>query len=159
MYVARRYLTAPIRGDRLYSNQFCYLGLVDEVLDDDVRTFLRDIISTHEQLEVLLLLLGARDRAFTFDEIGTRLRITISDAAEAADALVKRGVIRRGAAERSVRVPELVDPNCEKLVRACEERRLEVMKLMSQNAIDRLRNDVLRTFADAFVVGKDKKNG
>jgi hypothetical protein len=40
-----------------------------------------------------------------------------------------------------------------------DERRLQIMKQMNTNAMQRLRNNAARIFADAFVVGKVKNDG
>ena len=45
------------------------------------------------------------------------------------------------------------------LERAYRDEPIQIMQLMSTNAIDRLRTSTIRAFADAFVVGKDRNRG
>jgi hypothetical protein len=52
-----------------------------------------------------------------------------------------------------------VDATVGALVRAYDQNRLEIVKLMNANAIQRLRNAALKTFADAFILGGKKKDG
>jgi len=46
-----------------------------------------------------------------------------------------------------------------RLVEVYEEQPIEIIKLMSTNAIERVRTAALRAFADAFVLHKGKDNG
>ena len=46
-----------------------------------------------------------------------------------------------------------------RLVEVYEEQPIEIIKLMSANAIERVRTAALRAFADAFVLHKGKDNG
>jgi hypothetical protein len=45
------------------------------------------------------------------------------------------------------------------LAQAYNENRLEVIKLMSANVIERVRTSAMRAFADAFLLGGKKKDG
>lgn len=82
---------------------------------------------------------------------------------EAIEHLRRRGLVDvpPGAERDSYRYapykPEL-GKVVDALARAYDEDRLGVMNLMNVNAIERVRNQALRTFAEAFVVGR-KKNG
>ena len=54
---------------------------------------------------------------------------------------------------------EEAEATIERLARAYKDQPMPVIKLMSANAIERVRTAALRTFADAFLIRKDKKDG
>jgi hypothetical protein len=45
------------------------------------------------------------------------------------------------------------------LAEAYGARRLEVMRALSKNAVERVRTSAIRMFADAFLIGRKKKDG
>jgi hypothetical protein len=45
------------------------------------------------------------------------------------------------------------------LLEVYESNRIELMMLLSANAIERMRTGALRAFADAFVIGRNRKDG
>jgi hypothetical protein len=130
-------------------------------LDVEVRSFLRGKIASFEQLEALLLLWRRPGEAFSPGSVAEALRIADVVALEALEHL-------RGENLLDVRVSAegmtfLYGPGSHALTRlvdqvaeAWDRNRLAVMNLMSSNAILRVRTHALRTFADAFLVGKKK---
>jgi len=54
---------------------------------------------------------------------------------------------------------EAVEATIDRLAAAYRENPIPIIKLMSANAIERLRTAALRTFADAFILRKDKNGG
>lgn len=128
----------------------------------DVSSFLNARVETFEQLEALLLLYSERGQALTSESIASKLGIAKDDVVEALDHLQSIGLVRRhgdadderyGFAPQNDELSNLIG----RLATLNAERRVEVMKLMSTNAITRVRDAAIRTFADAFLLnGKNK---
>lgn len=136
------------------------------VLVDDaslkIREFLRDCVSSYEELEVLLLL--AREaRDWSADELAEALRAPGDIIAAAAESLVEVGglVDARSASGQkrfvfAAKTDELRAQVAE-LDRAYVERRLAVVQIMTANAVDRVRGAAIRRFADSFRLERPKK--
>ena len=63
----------------------------------------------------------------------------------------------RGPPDSSTRASsEAIDATIEALARVYEERRLDVIKRMTANAIERVRTAAIRTFSDAFLLRRKK---
>jgi hypothetical protein len=131
------------------------------MISDDVKSLLRDCIESFEQLEVLLLLHGTPDQTWAPDAVTTASRLNLSEEA-VADALahLRRWKLVEGEARLYRYSPaNRLDATVRALATAYEDDRLEVMRLMNQNALERVRTSALRAFADAFFVGGGgKKN-
>lgn len=135
--------------------------LVDEP-SSQLREFLRDFVSSYEELEVLLLL--AREaRDWSAAQLAEALRAP-ADAIEAAakslvdvgglvDASAVAGERRFVFAPRSEQLRGLVA----ELALAYLERRLTIVQMMSANAVERVRGAAIRRFADSFRLERPKK--
>ncbi len=130
-------------------------------LPEDVQRLLRDQIESYEQLELLLLLRTELDHPWTAEALSSRLRIPASLVVAALDELQTARLVEArplGAARQYAYVPQ--SPHAEatlgRLVQAYREHPIPVLKQMSANAIERVRTAALRTFADAFILRKDK---
>jgi hypothetical protein len=129
-------------------------------VDKALRAFLFEFVDSYEQLE-LLLLLHANPRAeWRIAEVCRELRIPESAALPAMEHLVRSKLavatgeipgMRYRYDQASPRAPQV-----DALARACHDDRLAIVQLMSTNAIERVRTAALRTFADAFLVGRKK---
>jgi len=131
-------------------------------IDPEIREFLLHHVETYEQLEVLLLLCRQRDRSWSPEAVGERLRISTLVAAKALDDLYRARLVDHLEAGReaaytfrpaSTRLASTV----EALVREYDDSPLNVIHLMNANALDRVRSAAARTFADAFVIDPKKK--
>jgi predicted DNA-binding transcriptional regulator len=130
-----------------------------------VRLLLERHIESYEQLEVVLLLHRCRDLRWTGDKVGQALNIP-STAAETALAALRRSGIAAEVREADGSVGYLYAPASpteaeavDQLAEAYSTQRVEIMKLMNANALLRVRTGALRAFADAFDLGKGKKDG
>jgi len=136
---------------------------MSDSIPEDIGRLLADGVASLEGLEVLLLLRKERVRAWPLDEIARRLSIPQSSIEPALEEPVRYGLIeheRSSAGEIwrfAPRTPEL-DALVDRLASIYEDRRLEVMRLLSAHAMERIRNSAARAFADAFVIGR-KKDG
>jgi hypothetical protein len=129
-----------------------------------VQAFLAASVETYEELEVLLLLRGKREHEWTVDEIVAVLRLRAGTIEAACVALGDAGLLResiesRGRAYGYAPRDAALDDAVAALARMYAEDRLAIVKMMSANAIERIRTAAMRTFAEAFVIGKDKKGG
>jgi DNA-binding IclR family transcriptional regulator len=124
-------------------------------LDDDIRTFIRRYIANFEELEILRLLHEARGQFVTRDDVADRLVLRPSDVQDAFRALSRHGLLvlndERGLACAAYRVedPEL-DQHVSRALRAYEENRLEVVRVMNTIAREHGDSLVLQLFSNAF---------
>jgi predicted transcriptional regulator len=141
---------------------------VDSATDrvpDDVRALLSERIESYEQLEILLALESARGTERTSEELSATLRIGSALVEPALRSLESRGLIgRRSTTEHEphylyMPATSALDGAVRALARAYAEQPIPVIKLMSENAIQRVRTGAVRAFADAFILRKDKNDG
>jgi Mn-dependent DtxR family transcriptional regulator len=135
----------------------------DAPIPADVRTLLDERIHTLEQLEAIILVRKGGREDWSGEEVADLLHISIESASEALQRLAQAGVLEaielpaHGVRYRGFtkRFEALVD----RLLEVYESNRIELMMLLSANAIERMRTGALRAFADAFVVGRKRKDG
>jgi hypothetical protein len=130
--------------------------------DDQLRLFLRDYVASYEELETLLLLARNAGREWTEGEVALALNATAESIGEALKCLREAGML--GVVQRSGNLLYCYsagsDPNHERVVelqRAYDERRLNVVQMMSANALERVRGAAMQRLADAFRVERSKK--
>lgn len=133
-------------------------------LTEDVRAFLHDHIESYEQLELLLLLRHEPDAYWTEETLSVRLSIPSSLVSAALDELQTAGFIlgnrqRSDKRYRYVAQRESLEATIGRLADKYRDQPMPVIKVMSANAIDRVRTAALRTFADAFILRKEKPRG
>jgi hypothetical protein len=133
-----------------------------ETLPTAVRAFLREFVETYEELEVLLLLHRRGGEAWTPLRLAEQTGHPGEAIAEALDLLALAGCV---AERRSPGDPVVYRPRdaaqaaaIGELALAYERNPVPIIKLMSANAIERVRNAAIHRFADAFVIGR-KKDG
>lgn len=133
-------------------------------LPADVRTLLFEHIESYEQLEILLLLQRNRGADWTPAQLCGQLKISEEMVAESLSALQQGGLvvgrtelapIAYAYAPVSLGLEETVS----RLAAAYSERPLPIIRLMSSNAIRRVRTGSMRALAESFVLGKDKSRG
>jgi DNA-binding transcriptional ArsR family regulator len=138
----------------------------DGMIPEDVTNLLRGYIESFEQLEIMLLLHRTRAESSTTDAVASALNLSPDAAATALEKLSRVGLAellidggtrryrcRQGVAD--------LEATLHKLAEVYEENRLDVIKLMNKNAIERVRTSAMRAFSDAFFVGGGgkKKDG
>lgn len=136
--------------------------MADAEPTEELQRFLREHIETYEQLEIVLLLRHRSGQSLDCDAISVELRLPEAVAEEALDALSQRELVTRTPAAAgplfSYR-PET--PHLAELVSALaqlnHDRRLDVMRLMTANSIERLRAKAASTFADAFLLRRGRR--
>jgi DNA-binding MarR family transcriptional regulator len=130
----------------------------------EVEALLHDHIESYEQLELLLLMRGDREALWTAEALSARLHMHSSLVQAALDRLESAGFIEVRAAGIEKRHAYLgqsdnVEATISQLAAGYRENPIPIIKLMSANAIERLRTGALRTFADAFILRKGKYRG
>jgi DNA-binding MarR family transcriptional regulator len=136
------------------------LALVDDG-SQKIREFLREFVSSYEELEVLVLL-ARKERPWSDAELADSLSSTLDAISPALESLVKSGLVDgRGAAgqRRYQYAPatEALRERVAELDEAYRERRLTIVQIMSANAVERMRGAAIRRFADSFRLERPKK--
>ncbi|MBC8072559.1 MAG: hypothetical protein IAG13_29830 [Deltaproteobacteria bacterium] len=134
-----------------------------EPLPSEILDLLQAQVGSLEALEVLLLLHRDPERAWDRFEIANRLGLP-DDIVEASAAgmrahgfLVLHGT-GAGATWQYAEQPAPRGATVEKLASLYADRRLEIMRILSAQAMERLRESAARAFADAFIIRR-KKDG
>src|SRR5688572_28420767 len=133
-------------------------------IPENVRLLLATSIETYDQLAMLLLLLEGPERDFTAEGVAELLSVSPSAAKSSLEHLAAAELLVVSQEPNATRYrygprrPEL-DKAARGLAQAYQNRRIEVMQLMSANAIERVRSGAIRLFADAFLLGRSKKYG
>jgi hypothetical protein len=131
------------------------------MLPENVRSFLRDHLTSFECLE-LLLLLHRRAEPANADALARQTGIAVELVFAALLELESSQLVRRSGTEPPA---FRFAPATAELARAVDDlesvyrdQRAAVMSEMSINAIGRIRSGTLRAFSDAFVFGKKKRD-
>jgi hypothetical protein len=128
-----------------------------------LQAFLRDSISSYEELEALLVLVEHSDRSFTDGEVAETLKVPVDGITPALEELAsvdgllqvenQIGQRRFRYAPNSRPLREVVG----ELATAYAEQRLAIVQLMSANALERVRGAAMRRLANAFRIERPKK--
>lgn len=129
---------------------------------EQLRVFLRDHVSSFEQLQALLFLAGepcARSPA----EVAKATGVPLEQAENALDELARGQQLVSVSSEGRPRLyayapaasptPALVS----QLARAYDEQLLTIVRMMSDNAMERVRSTAARRLAEAFRLDREKK--
>jgi hypothetical protein len=121
-------------------------------IPDEVRCFILDHIVSVEQMETLLLLRAERHRDWTATQVAMELRTSALSAGNWLTDLERRGLlVGVGAHYRFAPITNALEVSVEGLSRIYPERRVTVIELIFSKP-----NDVIRTFAEAFKLRKEK---
>lgn len=130
---------------------------------DELRVFLRDHVSSFEELEALLFFMRAPRRAWSSDELAAAINLQEDLVRSALAALVAaNGILERTSQPGNDQVfryspPPELSPLLSKLERAYNEQRLRIVQIMSSNAMARVRSSAARQLAEAFRLDRSKK--
>jgi hypothetical protein len=127
-------------------------------LPQDVQSLLRDCVESFEHLAVLLLVYRESMRDWSVLELAERLSIPAQLVESAVADLGRTGLVQIASEASPVRYRYLADTAAHaaiaKLAHEYAENPVGVIRLLSANAIERVRTSALQTFADAFVLKK-----
>ena len=136
-------------------------GFPGQLIDEGVQRLMCERIESFEHLQILMHLHQHPTHACSAQDLVDQLRFPASTAEAALEHLRRQQLL---AVEQGPDGPvfsyrpadETLSGAVDRLVRAYDESLLEIMKLMSNNAIERARTKALRFFSDAFILGKRK---
>jgi hypothetical protein len=129
---------------------------------DQIRAFLLEHVEDLEELEILAFLHARREGA-TLAGIADGVRFPVSTVLSVLERLAAQGTVSCSALEpaeyRFETSDAVVRERFEEVFAAYRANPLVVMKLMTSNAIDRVRTAAMRRFADSFRLKGPKSNG
>jgi hypothetical protein len=137
--------------------------VTDQLVPKDVRDFLREHIESYEHLEILLLFQAHPEKSWSSNSVAAELHVPGTIAEEALRFLCREALLGVEVGARAIRFkyaprsPELA-AQVKGLLRAYSEQRIEIMTLMTANAVERLRTSALRKFSDSFLLGRKKND-
>lgn len=130
---------------------------------EELRVFLRDHVSSFEELEALLFFMRSPLQPWSCADVAVAIKLPDDLVQNALEALVvANGILERRAPAGQEQVflyspPAALGPILSKLQRAYDEQRLRIVQIMSSNAMERVRNSAARRLADAFRLDRSKK--
>jgi DNA-binding MarR family transcriptional regulator len=130
-------------------------------MDEELKNFLRERVHSYEELEILLFCRQSQPGTVTAQATAERLKMPRDVALEALEHLREMDLLEPRTDEqgRSYRYCPLT-PELGRLVDALtfafEDERLPLVRLMNENAVERVRTAAMRLFADSFVVSKKR---
>ena len=102
------------------------------------------------------MLHGQPAQAWSVAAVATALRTDPDNTASALDELASQRLValtpgEHGPEYQYAAAPDGIGGTVDRLAQAYSRQRLEVVKQMSANAIERVRSSAARTFSDAFI--------
>jgi predicted transcriptional regulator len=131
-------------------------------LSAGLAVFLRECISSYEEVETLLLLARSPARSWSADEVAQSLNLTVESVDAALARLIEVGslieaIVTSPTQYRYAPGREALREAVSELDHAFAEQRLAVVQVMNQNALDRVRGSAARRLAQAFRVNGRRK--
>lgn len=129
-------------------------------LDEALRQFLTVHVHSFEDLEVLLLAHRRRGQKFDATDAARTLNIEQELAVGSLTKFVAAGIMSESLGNPSLyeySAEGIFDERVGELVRAHEEQRIAVITTIASNAIVRVKSSAIKTFAEAFLLRKDRK--
>jgi hypothetical protein len=135
-----------------------------DTIPSEVRELVGSSIHSLEELEVFLFMRGASTRDFSAEQLSRELRLQESMVVTALQPLVMRKLVMQVGVTSPLRYqygPQAPQARqaADKLAELYADNRMEVLMLISGNAIERIRQGALRRFSDAFRFSGRKKDG
>jgi hypothetical protein len=133
-------------------------------IPEAAEALLRECVYTFEELEILLLLHGDRERRWEIQDVAGGVRLSEGDAAAVCSALLARDLITEHRTGPRVAYAfggsrPGIDEAMAALARVAADSRLTIIRIMNANAVDRLRTKAARAFSDAFLMRTRKDHG
>lgn len=113
-----------------------------------VRRLLADVIDSFEKLEIVMHVYRAGFKMPVASELAKTISVPLDEVEASLHALAAAQALAPKGPWRSA---------IDALVRLYDEDRIEVMNLMTRTALERVRKEAARVFADAFVLRPKKK--
>jgi hypothetical protein len=129
-----------------------------DVPSDGVCRLLLGPVDSFEKLGVLLALHGAAGVPLSLSDLAAQAHVAAERAGDAAGELETDGLIEQ-TASRMWRVRSDAAARIGELAAAWNGSRADVLKLMTDRALGRIRSSAARAFADAFRLRRRKDDG
>jgi hypothetical protein len=128
---------------------------------EEVRRFLAEHVDSYEQLEALVYLARRPRRSWTPEEIATGTRLPTLAAIKALDELRRVGLVDAILEGRGTRftfwpATPALSSAAEQFVAVYDANPVDVIHLMNQNALQRVRSSAAILFAEAFVLRRPR---
>lgn len=130
--------------------------MTESVLPDDVIELLRDEVHSSDELVTVLSLLGATGSAWTVRDLSREACLSFDRIQEAVDGLIERGVLQVDNGVVSIREDEKRAMTLSRLSQAYADHQIDILVLMSRNAVERVREAAASQF-DAMVRAKSDR--
>jgi hypothetical protein len=125
--------------------------------------FMRDHVSTYEELDALLFLARSPTRAWSCAEMAESLNVPVDSIETAVDALLVVGNLVETDQQSGRKMfryapgNDFIRNQVAHLQRAYAEERMDVVQVMTANAMERVRSSAARRLAEAFRFERSKK--
>jgi hypothetical protein len=113
-----------------------------------IKRLLSEIIDSFEKLEIVVHVQRAGFQLAPVRDIATAISLPVDEVDKCVQVLKREGALDPAGPWRAA-----VDA----LVQLYDDDRIEVMNLMTRTALERVRKEAARVFADAFVIRPKKK--
>jgi hypothetical protein len=113
-----------------------------------VKRLLADVIDSFEKLEIVLHVYRAGFQVAAIRDIAKAIAVPVDEVDKCVHALQREAVLDAAGPWR---------PHVDALVKMYDDDRIEVLNLMTSTALERVRKQAARVFADAFVLRPKKK--
>ena len=113
-----------------------------------VKRLLSDVIDSFEKLEIVVHVYRAGFQLAPAAEIAKTVSVPLDEVQDCLDALRAARALDPAGPWRS---------SIDALVKLYDDDRIEVLNLMTRTALERVRKEAARVFADAFVIRPKKK--
>jgi len=130
------------------------------VVLENLRQFLFEHIADYEHLDILTLLSREPERVWSAGAVAESLGLELEVCRSALSHLSESGLLAaRSGSEDFQYAPEneTLARHVETLGRVYQEQRVEVVRMMSTNAVERVRTAAIRAFSGAFHLRGPKK--
>ena len=115
---------------------------------DEVRRLVIEVVDSFEKLEILVQVMRAGNAIAVAEDIATAVGMQVDDVEHCVRALRSAGAFDPSGPWASA---------VTSLIAMYEADRIAVLELMTKTALDRVRKQAARVFADAFVLRPKKK--
>jgi len=136
--------------------------MLESTESETLKSFLADHVEDLEELVILEVLQTRGAVGTTLASVADTTPLSVETIRVNLEKLAARGLVSCSVlepAEYRFEPPEGLREQFERVLARYRAEPMSVLMLLSANAIERVRNAALRTFADAFRLGGPKSNG
>jgi hypothetical protein len=134
----------------------------EAALGEGTQRLLEEQVRSIEELEVLMALQAERASWLPVQLLASKVRLSLESTRTAVEQLAAKGLVSSDPSGVEVRYAPAsaeLDARVEQLVLDYTNHRVELLVLISSNAMNRVRKGALHTFSEAFRLRGPKKDG